>query len=210
MDPSVFEQLQKADWGEIGKRLVVFAERLARRYYWQTGTWCNHLAKGATPEDIVQHVITKAFAGERQWDPARGPLETWLRWCIKSVMYALYQAGNHEVQPPIETEEEGSMDWMDWIDWAAWKRGYVGSNSPPQTPEETLLAAEEHTAAKQRVQVLLDDVSDAPELERIILAILDGCEPKPRFLAEELNIPVEEVNNQLKRLRRRIRKEANQ
>jgi predicted transcriptional regulator len=37
-------------------------------------------------------------------------------------------------------------------------------------------------------------------------AILNGCEPKPRYLAAELGVSFEDINNRLKRLRRRAMK----
>ena len=44
-----------------------------------------------------------------------------------------------------------------------------------------------------------------PELEKVVDAVASGCEPKPRHLAMELGVPVEDIYNRMKRLRRRAR-----
>jgi len=47
-------------------------------------------------------------------------------------------------------------------------------------------------------------------LENIFLEILDGCERKPRLLAEKLGVARKEVYNALKRLDRRVEAIANE
>ena len=46
-------------------------------------------------------------------------------------------------------------------------------------------------------------VADHPELQEVIDAVLETGDTEPRHLAEHLDLPVSEVNNRLKRLRRR-------
>ena len=74
------------------------------------------------------------------------------------------------------------------------------------SPEAILLEKEAAAQAAERADVVFQAVNDEPELEAVMSAILDGCEPKPRYLAAQLGISVEGINNRLKRLRRRAMK----
>ena len=65
----------------------------------------------------------------------------------------------------------------------------------------------EHLLQAERVNALFQAVSGEQELEEVLEAIMNGCEPKPRYLAAELGVPVEDINNRLKRLRRRVLRE---
>jgi hypothetical protein len=69
-------------------------------------------------------------------------------------------------------------------------------------PEDQLLREEEKEIAKSNVDILFEATDEDPKIEAVLSAIVDGCEPKPRFLAGHLGIPVKDVNNRIKRLRR--------
>jgi hypothetical protein len=153
-----------------------------RRYRWQSG---RHIvfAPGSTPEDVVQHVIEKTLSGERQWDPAKGPLVPWLKDQVKGVIdaWATSALSRYEIlarERDKEDQEEKELTVQ------------------PATQEKSLLTAE-------RVNALFQAVSDDRELEEVVEAIMNGCEPTPRHLAAELNVSVQDINNRLKRLRRR-------
>jgi uncharacterized protein YdbL (DUF1318 family) len=80
------------------------------------------------------------------------------------------------------------------------------STSRSLSLETILLENEAAAQMAERVDGLFQAVNDDPELEAVMSAILDGCEPKPRYLAAELGVSVEDINNRLKRLRRRAMK----
>ena len=50
----------------------------------------------------------------------------------------------------------------------------------------------------------LEAAGEDAELLAIVEAVLNGVAPRPRHLAQHLNISIPEVNTQLQRLRRRI------
>jgi DNA-directed RNA polymerase specialized sigma24 family protein len=60
--------------------------------------------------------------------------------------------------------------------------------------------------AKELYNALFDDAADEPELQEIILAMMDMDDPKPSDVAEKLDIPVEDIYNRKKRLKRRLDK----
>jgi hypothetical protein len=152
------------------------------------------LAAGQSLEDVVQHVIEKTISGERHWNPARGPLVPWLKDQVKSVIDALANAAvtRHQTQAPEWDRIEGFVEGP--------------GASPSLSPEAILLEKEAAAQAAERADVLFQAVNNELELEAVISAILNGCEPKPRYLAAELGVSLEDINNRLRRLRHRAMK----
>jgi DNA-directed RNA polymerase specialized sigma24 family protein len=183
----VFTQLCETDWGAIGVELLAFAAWRAQNYRWASGQHME-LAPGISLADVVQRVIEKTLSGERQWDPTKGPLVPWLKDQVKSVLDALAKSAPHRHEVPALEGEDGA------------ERVGICAASPPPNPEEHLLQAE-------RVNALFQAVSGEQALEEVLEAVMNGCEPKPRYLAAELGVPVEDINNRLKRLRRRVLRE---
>jgi hypothetical protein len=110
-------------------------------------------------------------------------LVPWLKDQVKSVIDALAtSAPSRREVLAVERDEEDQEE----------KELAV----QPATQEKSLLTAE-------RVNALFQAVSDDRELEEVVEAIMNGCEPTPRHLAAELNVSVQDINNRLKRLRRR-------
>jgi DNA-directed RNA polymerase specialized sigma24 family protein len=178
------------DWGAVGKELLAFAEWRARNYQWHSSRNLV-FAAGQSLEDVVQRVIEKTISGERRWDPAKGPLVPWLKDQVKSVIDALAKAAvrRHETQAP---EGDSLEEFVE---------GPVASRL--LNPEDILLKKEAAAQMAERADALFQAVSGEPELEAVMNAILNGCEPKPRYLAAELGVPVGEINYRLKRLRHR-------
>lgn len=200
LDPKIYNKLCQQDWGEIGKELLAFAEIRARNY-----DWCSpgsaHLAQGKTCEDVVQQVIVKTFAGERKWDPKKGPLLPWLKDQVKSIIDALVWSAAHRHETPIsEGDSAEGFGVNDRRTQMYLEQPAVG---PSSGPEECLLEKIEMQKADRKIERLFEEVEEDPELEEVLIAIMDGCEPKPRYLAAELDVPVTEIYNRMKRLRRR-------
>jgi hypothetical protein len=62
---------------------------------------------------------------------------------------------------------------------------------------------EEQLHASRVVGRLFETTQGDPGAQAILLSLMDGCEPKARFLADELKVSRDEVTNRCKRLRRR-------
>ena len=202
MDTETFKLLQQADWATIGRALLAFARWRASNYAWRQG-YDDGLGLGETCEDIVQEVILKTINGDRHWDPSKGKLLPWLRDQVRSeIDHHFYQSANqHEIPfPQNEDQEDESVEQIIPFNDS------LHASIPK--PEQAILDKEKRGIIKQRVDSLYDAIDGIPVLEEIFEAILDGCEPKPRELAKQLGIPVQDVNNRLKRIRRRARKGA--
>ena len=52
---------------------------------WRTGSDVA-LAKGLMPEDVAAQAIVSVIAGERKWEPQRGPLLPFLKRVVDSLL----------------------------------------------------------------------------------------------------------------------------
>lgn len=136
--------------------------------------------------------------GKRKWDPSKGPLRPWLKDQVKSVIDALDQSAPHRREVGF-SEDEGRESFDN-------KREASFITAQTSNPEEIVLKKEASEQAERKINDLFQAVSGEADLEEVLEAILDDCEPKPRYLAVKLDAPVTDINNRLKRLRRRALK----
>ena len=118
----------------------------------------------------------------------------WLKDQVKSIIDALANAAvrRHETQAAEgDNVEEFAED---------------PGPSRLLNPEAIVLETEAAAQVAERVDALFQAVNDEPDLEAVMNAILNGCEPKPRYLAAEIGVSVGDINNRLKRLRSRAMK----
>ena len=185
--------LRNFPWAENYLNLVAFAEWLIQGKSWKS----NILPKGQTAETIVQDAIAKTFTEERNWDPERGELLPWLKWVIRSDISHLAESASNrrEVRfDRLDDNEQGTNQ----IEFEITRQ----SRAKPQaaSPEERIVVAE-------TIDLLLEACKGKQELVDIVYAICDGkCPPKPQSLSQYLGKPVEEINQQLRALRRRAYK----
>jgi RNA polymerase sigma factor (sigma-70 family) len=190
LDRETRKLLQEADWETIRRELLAYVTWRARGYRWHRKGDLE-LAEGYMVDDVVHDVIAKAWCGIRKWDPTRGELLPWLRTQSRSILDNLARSAPHRREVSV----------LDLEDMAA---AYASD------PLEILLRQEAWAQKKHRVEQLLQAVEGEPELEQVLWLIIHGCEPKPRYLASELGVPVCQINNRLKRLRRRALRMVNQ
>lgn len=146
----------------------------------------------------------------RNWDPTKGKLEPWLKDQIKSEIDTLVKSASHRREMPLP-DRQSSEAVLDKIEKGAVELG-IFSNPRPPNPETAILEQEETKQRNRKINAIFQAVEGETELEQVLEAIMDGCEPKTRFLAEHLKVSSKDVNNRLRRLRRRavniIKKEA--
>lgn len=204
LNPKAFAQLLEADWEAIGKRLLAFAIWRAQ-LYWGFVNANTALPKGLGVEDVVQQVIEKTLRGQRKWDPEKGDLEPWLKDQVKSELDALAKSWAAKHERPVLLDDKGEENWRT-VAATATKR------NPERTTRtdnpETLLVEEdqqreEKLLAEDLVSLVYEAANEIKELVDIVEAIQNGVEFKPRYLAEELDVPVDEMYNRVRRLRRR-------
>lgn len=121
----------------------------------------------------------------------------WLKWVIRSEISHLAESASNKGD--LRLDHLGENDPA--VDRIEYRAGH-GLQVRPQanSPEEAIVAAE-------TINSLLEACDGKPELEAIVYAISDGnCLPKPQSLAEYLGKSINEINQQLRALRRRASK----
>lgn len=98
-------------------------------------------------------------------------------------------------------EGDDGEELQDKIRRRAAKEGIFGS-AQSQSPEAIILEQEKTLHVEEKVSAAFQAVDGEPELEEVLEAMLDGY-VKPRNLAEKLGVPVTDIYNRMKRLRRR-------
>jgi DNA-directed RNA polymerase specialized sigma24 family protein len=198
LTPETFQQLKETEWGSVGQELLAFTIQRVQNYKWGTYSW-QELPKGRTPEDIVHHIIEKTLTGERHWDPQKGPLVPWLKDQVKSVVDAVCHSATRRREIPTPTDADEDSDDLR----SSQRLALDNFPSPTEVnPENILLEKEEAEWEAKKINALFAAVSGQPELQQILSVIMDGCEPKPRYIAAEIGVSESEVNNRLKRIRR--------
>lgn len=202
-DMEVLRKLDEVDdWPGLIKKMIAYGVWLAKvEYKWRGGI---SLPKGNDIKDLVYVVVKKLYSGERTWNPARVPLESWLRLNIRSEMNnlfkSLYTKSGQLREVSLEVKDsDGSRRPID-------NQVVAGEAFEHKTanPEEILIEKEARAMHRASIEALYAAIEGDDLLENIFLEILDGCERKPRLLAEKLGVARKEVYNALKRLDRRV------
>jgi len=204
LNPEVFRQLQQVNWNDIGRRLTAYALRRAVFYSWLNGDSQLLAGRDFTIDDIVQHVILKTINGERKWDPERGPLFAWLKYQVRSVMDAWIkgETGKHEIsfgddEEDVEAGEKSGVPAIEDV-----------KDDAAIQPEEALIDSELDQETEQRnselVGRIFQAVADDPQLVELVDYVSQTGEFRPRFVAADLSVPVDDINNRKKRFFRRL------
>jgi DNA-directed RNA polymerase specialized sigma24 family protein len=167
-------ELQRVDWADVGIRLTAYATWKARNLRWRTGR-SDALAGGKTPEDLAADAILKVLAGERAWDPGRGPLLPYLEGVVDSLMSHLAASLDNRIQES----------------WSSESHDGAGDGPAAADPAERI---------DRLRSALLHDQQNA--LLAVVDAIAAQCDAKPQAIARHLLTSVADINNRLKRLRR--------
>lgn len=204
-DEEVRRRLLAAEWGEIGPILLGVAVNWARRYPTLRYAAGGDLALGKAVDDIVQDVIVKTLERQRRWDPERGDLLPWLKAVVKSEVdhLAKEKASHYEVQFDRDVGDLVSrLERVDAVD--AFGRKSTGS------PEQVLARRERVREQYEAVYALVEGDEELEELVLAIECLIDESEalkePKRQDIASILDLPVSEVTNRKKRLKRLLQK----
>ena len=201
-----FLELTEEEWKELFSDLLAYTIGLVRKKYWRH----DLLPKGLAEEDIVQRLVIKTINGERNWDPSKIDLRTFLFTQIKSLVSHLFEYKEYKHETHVDETEDDLLEVID--------REMLASpdNESPYTmsPEDALLAKEKRDKdkldAKKTIDALIEECSEDPELEEVLYAVEEllgrGQSAGKHDLAEYLGVPREDIYNRVKRLRRRVQK----
>jgi len=203
ISPEIYGLLESADWDSLGKKMLARAIWRGSARYRITST--TIFARGLSVDDAVSYIIQSVFEGGRQWDPNESILEDWLLDQVDSVMdWWLKLRENRDLAfeelENVEQEDTHNTKRVQSVEMEA-----VLKYGPP-SPEKILIDKIDEQEAKDLYEALYNDTSADPELQEMILAMMDIDDPTPRVVAEALGIPVEDIYNRRKRLKRHLDK----
>lgn len=132
---------------------------------------------------------------EASWDPSRGGLLTFLKTLVKNDMLNVLQSASGR-RDRLYGLNDGDNKTNIEVNVQLAREG------DPTDPEMRIIFHEEEEASEARFEALLEAVGEKPELMDVLEKILDGIEPRPRFLAKALDTSVDDINNRLRKIRR--------
>jgi len=178
------------------EELIAFADWRVQ-FYQATNT----LPESCSALDFVNDALVKAIEGKRKYDPARGEFVPWLKSQIRSLISNARE--RYRRHPESRYPDSEDSEFIEGKLTVRAAEGEIFGDSVGINPEDVVIAQEEEKKAEEFVDVLCQNIQREPELEQIIDALLNGCEHKTRFIADELGISPQEARNRVNRLRRR-------
>lgn len=162
--------------------------RYAYSYQFATG---YNLPRDWEPEDVVYEAITQLLTGQRNWDEKRFPDVTIvLKGIIKSLFSHIRSQKYNKTRSRPKDKDGNEIN----VDEFADQRELSHKNNPTMALE-----------LEQTKSIIENALENDDEAMEVYLAIIDG-HIKPKDIAKTINVSVKEVNNRLKRLRRKCLK----
>lgn len=185
-------QLSDDQWTELVERLTLHASCKLLRLYWRgiLGSRGGAVPGGVEPADLAAAAIVDVLDGTRAWDPEAHPdLLKFLRGVVDSkVSHLVNEVENRKSRrlAPPDAGEEGSS-----------AHGVAG-----REPDPTVLVQDRQAA--ERFRSLVFKALEGDHLAYEVFECLDAEYTKPSEIADLLGVPVSDVNNAQKRLRRKV------
>jgi hypothetical protein len=194
-DPSIHEELEKADWDAALPKVFKYALSRAKIFKW--------LGDDVEPEALVQEAIARAYGvgtrgTYRNWNKETCPdLGDFLIGIIRSMTS---HKAEHEAGFPSESlfNDDGSPKDGKFLK----SYGKVAGASKPKNPETEIIEKENLQALQDELDRLADGNED---LGMVILCIEEGIS-EPRKITEMTGFDKGKVNNLLRKLRRKLDK----
>jgi len=192
-DPSIREELDKADWANVLPPVFKYAIWRAKKFAW--------IGDEVDPDSLVNEAIARAYGfgtgnTYRNWNKDKCPkLENFLIGIIRSMTS---HKAEHVSDFPKESlfNEDGSTKDDKLLKFGDETEGF----QKPKTPEEKLIEADN----LQSIMDELDKLSDEDEALGMIILCIEDEISKTRHIAEATGYDRKKVNNLLRQLRRRL------
>lgn len=192
-DPSICEELDQVDWDHVIPKVLKYAHWRAKKFDW--------LGIEVDPGDLVQEAIARAYGigsrGKyRNWNRTKCPdVVVFLKGIIRNMTS---RRAEHAADFPKESlhNQDGSLKDNKLFNSA----DELAGACKLKTPELEFVEAENLRALMD----LLDGLEDE-DLGMVVLCIREGI-GKPKEIARVIGFDVGQVNNILKRLRRKVRR----
>jgi DNA-directed RNA polymerase specialized sigma24 family protein len=186
---AAIQDLSDDDLLKLLKRLTLHADRKLARLRWR-GVQGGPPPGGVRAEDIASDAITAVIAGTRGWDQTSQPdLLKYLRSVVDSMISKLVNSLDNRrtrrLGPPGGSDESSSA--------------YEAGGREPDPAE---LASSREAAEAFRAPIV--EALKGDDVAYQVFECLEADITKPADIAAYLGLPVAEVNNAQKRLRRKV------
>jgi len=193
IDPQTLERLRNIDertWGMIYKTLVVYAAKKLNK----GGFVIRSEKDSVDAEHFACLAIEKVFTGVRKWDFNRYPdITHHLVWVVKSLISSHFKSSAKSIIK-IGYNDELLVDTEEFENYDELSDDQVRRN---EIPDEIMVANETWLQIKQAFGEASDD-------HIIFCEWLEGT--SRREIAKQLDFPITEINNAIKRGLRIVKK----
>ena len=193
-EEEILDFLSKQNWGEIAKQLAAFVisymNYCSKKKYKE---W--NLPKGNRAEDIAQQAITLVLSGKRKWNTTKYP--DFLRFMQFSVCRSL-------ISNLYSNKEEQTTNKLSQTDYF-----FSGEDDSSQINDGSIIGFDLHYEEiidnKKFIQELEKELNGDDTGQLVLLAIIE-TDAKNKEIAADLGIPINEVTNAKKRIKRAVEK----
>jgi len=221
MDSEYLDLLETQDWGRIRLELLSYARSKAvsgkiwlgaRRSYAEKKE--PMLAGGLTPQDIVHEAISQVLEGkgDAKWDPARcADIRPLLRSRVRGKVSDLLRLAENRKGVSIPKDADGA-ERVDWLEAGKGTNKSLAEDAHGDHSQVEFATAvleglsatwhAEHSESDSWIASLKERLRDAPRLSEVLDYVLNGT--PVRGMVDPMGLPKREINNLMKRLRRRL------
>jgi hypothetical protein len=184
IDTEIFAILTRQGWDEIIDKLTPHAVFKVSRSFWRSGK--RSLPRGEEVEDIVYNSIDMVLSGKRKWDPKKEPdLLQYLKGVVDSEVSHLLESYEHL------------------------KREYICIGEGKESPVELVVDPGQdplsEVIASERRDYLWKCAKGDEDMELVLCCIDEGISNRQE-ISDTLKMPLNIVDNTLKRIRRKLKK----
>lgn len=189
VDPAILQKLDVQDWEELYPKLVHYAAFLCKFYVRRVGA--QEAAQAMEANDFAQKAIELVYTGKRQWRPNEVPdLLTYLKGVVRSLVSHWVELRNYTQSVKFTTKHGEEEDFWD------------GMPGTPRAPSVDLVLE------RKEIEDYLRNWAGNDEILRAILShLFEGM--KRAEIAKALGLPLPVIDNQMKRIRRAVKKFLN-
>lgn len=202
----VRRKLGEIDWKKVIPELVIVSIGLARRRYWRSPD-PDFLAKGLSPEDVVHECLKKIFENNWHWDPETHP--DFVKFMKESVLPSFYaklvRSRDNTLVRPFREDPNNPGGTIEPVPASSDLKHAAHICGEQRNQEEVLIEEEEASDRARQAKVIVDRLLEATQGDTTMTAILEAAmdgTSKPQAISQHAKIPVKDIYNAQKKLRR--------
>lgn len=202
----VRRKLGEINWKKVIPELVVVSIGLARRRYWRSPD-PDFLAKGLSAEDVVHECLKKIFENNWTWDPETHP--DFVKFMKESVLPSFYaklvRSKDNTLVEPFRNDPHTPGGTIEPVPASSDLKHAAHISREQRNQEQLLIENEEASDRARQAKAIVDRLLEAAKGDAAMNAILESAMDglsKPLDISKHTKIPVKDIYNAQKKLRR--------